>query len=46
MVEYAVALLVVTAVGVTFMTSVGTLTGDKVEAACAVLDTANTVSGC
>ncbi len=34
MVEYGVALLVVTGVGVTFMTNIGTITGATVTTAC------------
>lgn len=42
MVEYAVALLVVTAVGVGFMTTLGTETGANVTEACNVLGGAGT----
>jgi Flp pilus assembly pilin Flp len=38
MVEYAVALLVVTAIGVGTMTTLGTETGENVTSACQVLD--------
>ncbi len=39
MVEYAVALIVVTAAGVGFMTAIGTDVGENVTDACQVLDT-------
>jgi Flp pilus assembly pilin Flp len=41
MVEYGIALLVVTAVGVTLMSQIGSATGAKVKAACHVFKTAN-----
>ena len=41
MVEYGVALLVVTGVGITFMTALGNETGSNVTAACAVVKGAN-----
>lgn len=38
MVEYGVALLVVTGVGITFMTNVGSITGQTVTDACQVVN--------
>ena len=43
MVEYAVALLVVTAVGVSTMTSLGTATGESVTDACGVITDADSI---
>ena len=44
MVEYGVALLVVSAVGVTVMTNIGTATGESVTDACGVITSASTIA--